>query len=544
MNLTTLEGSSSLSSLAERYRKGEAGVCGLFGSHPSHPSDWRLRAEALDRTEAGRMDRSRLAGALRAYQRRLKPSAEVDRSIDELASGNALAVVGGQQAGLFGGALLIVYKALTVIQAAKYARELLQRPVVPVFWIAGEDHDYDEANHVYVAGQDGAPKRIRIERPEGPRNAVSRTPLTRQQWNEAIEELAAELPDTEHKPFWIEKIRSHTEDEPTLTLAFARLLSEWFGSEGLVLLDADDPELRSQEGAFFRRLIERNDELESSLKEGEMQVRELGLPIQAEAAKGCANLFVHGDSGRLLLYKKDGNYGDRKDELSLTCDELLEMAERSPDRLSNNALTRPLMQEYALPVLATVLGPSELAYWGVLGPAFASFGMSLPLLLPRQSFTFVDPGIVKLLEKYEVDAESVMEDGAKLKADWLARQDDWRLEDRFGDVRRQFADLYAPLLETLAAVQPDLKRLGENNRERILDQIAYLEKRATDVLAKRHESALKQWDQMSAALQPQGKPQERVLGAIHFLNRYGPEWLEVWKEVPYDVTGGHRLVFP
>jgi len=543
MNLTPLEGTSSLS-LAERYRKGEAGVCGLFGAHPSNPLDWRLRAESLDRTESGRAERSKLAAALRAYQAKLAPNPEVARSIDALESGDALAVVGGQQAGLFGGALLIVYKALTVIQAAKYAQELLRRPVVPVFWIAGEDHDYEEANHVHVAGWDGTVKRLRLERPEGPRHAVSRTLLARQHWEAAFEELAAALPDTEHKPLLLERIRRQTEDEPTLSLAFARLLAEWFGSEGLVLLDADDPGLRSLEGIFFRRLIERNDELEAALKEGECRVRELGLPVQAEAAEGSANLFVHAEMGRLLLFKKDGRFASRKGELSLTADELLEMADGSPERLSNNALTRPLMQEYLLPVLATVLGPSELAYWGVLGPAFGAFGMSLPLAVPRQSFTYVEPGLDKLLDKYGVTAEEVMRDGAQLKAQWLARQDDWRLAEKFGEVRRRFAELYAPLLDTLAAVQPDLSRLGETNRGRILDQIAYLEKRATDVLAKRHDAALRQWDRLIASLQPQGKPQERVLGTIHFLNRYGPEWLEVWKSVPYDVTGGHRLVFP
>lgn len=541
MNLTPLEGLSS-PSLAERYRMGDPAVCGLFGSHPSHSQDWRLRAEWLDRTEAGRIDRQRLASALRAYQARLEPREEALRSIDRLERENALAVVGGQQAGLFGGALLIVYKALTVIQTAKHAEEMLGRPVVPVFWIAGEDHDFDEANHVHIGSLDGQVKRIRIERPEGPRHAVSRTRLTADQWSAAVEELSASLPDSEFKPALLERLRSYAADAPTLTVAFGRLLSEWFGSDGLVLLDADDPELRQLEGPFFRRLVERNDDLEAALSQGDDKVRALGWPVQAEAAAGSANLFYHGEAGRVLLFKQDGRFADRKGEASFSRDELLRLADESPDRLSNNALTRPLMQDYALPVLATVLGPSEIAYWGQLGPAFSKFELTMPLIVPRQSFSYLEPGVVKLLEKYEVTPMDIIRRGDELKAQWLERQDQWQLDEKFEAARKQFEELYGPILETVAKVEPGLARLGETNRDKIMQQIAYLQERAADSLAKRHDAALRQWDRMRSSLWPQGKPQERVYGVIHFLNRYGPDWLNLWKEAPYDVTGGHRLV--
>lgn len=541
MNVTPLEGLSS-PSLAERYRMGEPDVCGLFGSHPSQSEDWRRRAELLDRTAGSRIERKRLADALRAYQARLAPSEAVNRSIDTLEREDALAVVGGQQAGLFGGALLIVYKALTVIQTARHAQELLGRPVVPVFWIAGEDHDFEEANHVHIASLDGQVKRIRVERPEGPRHAVSRTPISAEQWEAAVEELSASLPDTEFKPVWLERIRSQVADAPTLTVAFARLLSNWFGAEGLVLLDADDPELRKLEGPFFRRLIERNDELEAALQEGESRVRGLGFPLQAEAAPGSANLFVHADIGRTLLFKRKGRFADRKEETVFALEELLRLADDNPERLSNNALTRPLMQDYALPVLATVLGPSEIAYWGILGPAFGRFELSMPLIVPRQSFSYLEPNVEKLLEKYGVTALDIMLRGDSLKAEWLERQDEWRLEEKFAEARERFCELYAPILDTVAAVQPALAQLGETNRGKILEQMAYLENRAADALAKRHEAALRQWDRMRSSLWPLGKPQERVFGAIHFLNRYGPDWLTLWREVPYDATGGHRLV--
>jgi len=545
LKLRPLAGLAASAPLAERYRSQDPATLSLFGGRRLTDADsWTARASALDATAANRADRSRLVNALRSYNRRLPAHENVERSLDRLASPESLVVVGGQQAGLFGGALLILYKALTVVQTARFAEQMLGRPVVPVFWIAGEDHDYDEANHLHVVSREGKLHRIRLERPEGPRRSVSRTPLAPEQWEAALAELAGQLPETEFTGPLLERLRRHCEDAPSLSLAFARLVADWFGPDGLVLLDADDPQLRAVEGPFFRRLIERNDELEAALRQGEEAVRELGLPVQAESAPGGANLFLHHEQGRLLLFKQNGRFESRRGEASLSRSELLALADTDPQMLSNNALTRPLMQEYVLPVLAAVLGPSELAYWGTLGPAFALFGQTIPLLVPRQSFTYVEPTVAKWLDKYGVSPEDIMLRYEEKKRGWLAAQDAWRLEERFREVKDGFAALYGPLLETLGSLQSGLAKLGETNRDKIFEQIAYLENRATDAFAKQHEAGLRQWERMQTALWPLDRPQERVLSSIHFLNKYGPTWLENWSRVPFDVNGGHRLAEP
>ncbi|WP_219637799.1 bacillithiol biosynthesis cysteine-adding enzyme BshC [Cohnella sp. CFH 77786] len=531
-----------LRSLSERYRQQEPATVALFGAHPGNREDWHLRAEWLDRTESDRADRARVAQALKHYQIGVAVHPAAQRSLERLGQPGTLAVVGGQQAGLFGGALFIFYKALTVIQTARRAERQLGRTVVPVFWIAGEDHDFDEANHVYVQAADGGTRRIRIARPEGARLAVSRTKVARTDWDAALGELASTLPDTEFKPQLLAALRNHTEDSPTLSLAFARLLAEWFGPDGLVLLDADDPGLRELESPMFRRLIERNDELESALGRGERAVLDLGLPLQAETAPGSANLFLHHDMGRLLLSKENGRYADRRGLVTLSQPEMLALTEQAPDRLSTNALTRPLMQDFLLPVLAAVLGPSELAYWGVLRPAFESFGLRMPILVPRQSYTYLEPSIAKLLGKYGLTPEQAMTQWEEKRAEWLSAQDRWDLEGTFRAAREQFIALYDPVLKTVASLQPGLAALSENNRDRILEQIAYLENRSRDALSKQHEAALRHWDRIRGSLAPEGKAQERVYGTLHFWNRYGPRWMADFREVPLDLNGSHRLV--
>jgi bacillithiol biosynthesis cysteine-adding enzyme BshC len=541
LNISSLN-ESNPSSMAERYRLGESEVVELFGSHPSQENHWSERAAWLDATETSRANLRQVAEAIRDYQSRLPRYAESESSLSKLEQPNCLVVVGGQQAGLFGGAMLIFYKALSVIQSARDAETKLGRPVVPVFWIAGEDHDFDEANHVNIQSAEGGIRRVRIERPGGPRLAVSRTPITAEQWESALQDLASQLPDTEFKPELLRRLQSHVEDSPTLSLSFARLLADLFGSQGLLLLDADDPKLRALEGPMFRELIVRNNDLEAALKEGEGRVVQRGFDLQAETTPGSANLFLHHEQGRLLLHKDKEAFADRKGNVSLTSEQLLELTETAPDRLSTNALTRPLMQDYVLPVLAAVLGPSELAYWGILAPAFAEFGLSVPLLISRQSFTFLEPNITKLLGKYSLTVDQALTEWGQKKSEWLSNQDEWNLEEQFRLAKQRFMDIYEPIKNTVSSLQPGLAKLAESNRDKILEQMSYLESRSVDAIAKQHEAALRQWDRINQSLTPLDKPQERVYGAVHFWNRYGWEWLERWIEVPFESNGGHRLV--
>ncbi len=530
-----------LRSLAERYRHQDPDVVSLFGAHPSRADDWRGRAAWLDGTANSRADKARVAGVLRQYHAGLPAHPAVQRSLERLGQADSLVVVGGQQAGLFGGALMIFHKARSVIQAAQYAEQLLGRPVVPVFWIAGEDHDFDEANHVHIQRADGAVKRIRIERPEGPRVAVSRTPISRDSWEEALKELAAELPDSAYKADLLAKLGSHLADGPTLSLAFARLLAEWFGPEGLVLMDADDPALRALEGPMFRQLIEDNERLESGLGQGQSAVTALGLPLQAESAPGSANLFLHHEMGRLLLARDGGSFVNRKSAVSMEREELLALAERMPDKLSTSALSRPLMQDYVLPVLAAVLGPSELAYWGVLGPAFEAFGMRMPVAVPRQSYTYLDPQTLKLLDKFSLTPELALQQWEEKKEAWLSAQNPWDLEGAFRTAREQFLAMYSPLIEQVSAMQPGLAALTESNRGKMLAQIDYLESRTRDAMIRQHEGELRQWEWIRSSLAPGGKPQERVYGTILYWNLYGPDWLQGWRDVSFEPTGTHRL---
>lgn len=518
----------------------------LFGYHPGNGQHFASRLDRLASSAGLRASAEETAAVLNAYQAKLQPSEETLNNISAIAGG-APVVIGGQQAGLWTGPLLVIHKAVSIIRAAKSAGEQLGTTVVPVFWIAGEDHDWDEANHAFVLTAEQELRKLSVSKPEGAaRTSVSRTGISAESWEACVLELEAALPHSEFKAPLIEQLRDMARESQSLSDMFARILSRLFGKEGLVLLDADDAALRRIEAPMFKQLIERNDELEKAYLQAAAQVKSLGYSPQADVVQGSANLFIfQADRGdeRTLLHKKGGLFQDRKETVSLTKEELLSLADSRPEQFSNNVLTRPLMQDYLFPVLATVLGPGEIAYWALTGEAFRTLGMEMPIIVPRMSYTLIEGTVAKHMLKYELSFADIMERFEERKEQWLKQQDGLSIEKRFDDAKHSFMQMYKPLLDLAASVQPGLAKLGDTNMQKIAEQIEYMGAKTVDAYNKQFEASIRQLDRIGLSIKPAGKPQERVLNMVAYWNRYGLNWLDKLLEAPYSRTGGHEIVY-
>ncbi|UHA74135.1 bacillithiol biosynthesis cysteine-adding enzyme BshC [Paenibacillus sp. 481] len=515
-------------------------VHNLYEFHPDE--DWEQRVQWLQDADHLRADRASLVETLRNYNKVYNDHPRVMQSLDRLANEEAVVVVGGQQGGLFTGPLLVVHKAISIIRMAQEAEEKLGRPVIPVFWIAGEDHDYDEVNHAYLLSAEPALQRVRLEKPTELRAPVSRIKLTESDWEQVLTAAEEWLPATEFKPDLMERMRQTARRSTSLTDAFAHMLSDWFGPYGLVLLDSDDPALRRLEKPMFQSLIQGNECLEQALLASEQDIAAQGFAIQAERGRNSANLFVVHEGERRLLYKEGDLFQDRSGTVSWDKEQLLLHLDQHPEQFSNNVLTRPLMQEYLFPVLATVLGPGELAYWAQTKRAFHAFRMRMPMLWSRMSFTCMEGTLNKLLTKYELTAEDICSRYAEKRAEWLTAQDELRLDERFAAMKANVDAQYGELLDALSTTLPSLGKLGDTNRAKVLEQIDFLRNRAHDALHKQHESGLRQWERLKLALWPLDKPQERVLNPLMYECRYGKDWFKPLMEAPVVWQGEHRLV--
>ncbi|KGE18119.1 bacillithiol biosynthesis cysteine-adding enzyme BshC [Paenibacillus wynnii] len=529
--------------LARDYIKSYESVDHLYGGDFRNVESRRHRMEWLDRMENSRADRIKVAETLLTYNTKHNAHAAVAASIDLLKQAGTLVVTGGQQSGLFTGPLLVIYKAITTILAAKEATESLGRPVVPIFWIAGEDHDWDEVDHTYVLNRTTEISKIRMEDPEGPRSSVSAIDVHQENWTQAVDKLEAMLQDSEFKAQIMEFVRDSSAGTVSMTDAFASLMGSLFGKYGLILLDSADNELRKLEQPFFQALIMENDKLEQAYFHSAADITSSGYELQADVTKGAANLFYIHEGARLLLLKKDGLFTDRKGQVSFSQEELLAILEAHPERFSNNVLTRPLMQDYILPVLTTVLGQGEMSYWAITKQAFETLGGQMPLLLPRMSYTIIEGTLHKHMDKYGLSFIDVLEGLRDKKQQWLNAQDELEIERRFEEAKAAFTALYDPLIEQLGTIQTGLLKLGSSNKDKIVDQISFLQAKARDAMEKQNEAALRQWERIELSLLPLGKLQERVYNVMYYLNRYGPAWIDELAALPPDFSGTHRVIY-
>ncbi|MFC6649299.1 bacillithiol biosynthesis cysteine-adding enzyme BshC [Paenibacillus rhizoplanae] len=531
------------SALASDYIHQYEAVGHLYGGDFRSRESRAERAEWLDRTGSLRADRAEVVAYLRSYNGKHNTHEAVLHSLELLEQPETLVVTGGQQSGLFTGPLFVVYKAITTIQAAREAAAQLGRPVVPLFWIAGEDHDWDEVNHTYVLNRTGEITRIKLDKGEGPRSSVSEIKVDAESWLQVVAQLDGLLQDSEFKPQLMELVTAASTGAGNMTEAFAKLMGSLFGKFGLILLDSADPALRRLEVPMFASMIERNDELEAAYLAAAERITDSGYELQADVTPGNANLFYIHEGARLLLHKVDGRFTDRKATVSFSRSELLELLESHPERFSNNVLTRPLMQDYVLPVLATVLGQGEMAYWAIPQQAFKIMDGQMPLIIPRMSFTVIEGTLRKHMDKYGLsftDVQTGLDD--KRKA-WLSAQDELKLEDKFEEIKAAFSGMYEPLIEQLGSIQAGLLKLGSNNKDKIIDQISFLQGKALDAMEKQNEAALRQWERIELSLMPLGKLQERVYNMMYYLNRYGLEWLEELMAVSADYSGTHRIIY-
>ncbi|MDQ8736846.1 bacillithiol biosynthesis cysteine-adding enzyme BshC [Paenibacillus sp. LHD-38] len=517
----------------------------LYGYHAGAEEDWERRYQRLEQSRDVRVEAVEIARVLRTYNEAVTSAPEVFASISAIAEG-APVVVGGQQAGLWTGPLLVIHKAVSIIGAAKSASEQLGQTVVPVFWIAGEDHDWDEANHAYVLTAEHELRKLNVQRPEGSRTSVSRTSIDAETWEQLLQDLEQALPPSEFKPILLEELKQMSQKAKSLSDFFAMIISHLFGKQGLVLLDADFEGIRRLEAPMFRKIIAKNDDLEKAYAASAAKVKEFGYELQADVTPGSANLFLFNaasEGDRTLLHKKDGLFQDRKGQLSLTREKLLSIADEKPQQLSNNVLTRPLMQDYLFPVLATVLGPGEIAYWALTGEAFRTLGMEMPIIVPRMSYSLIEGTVAKHMGKYELTFEDVMVRFEERKGNWLKEQDGLSIEEQFAQARQTFEQLYKPLLDLATSVQPSLSKLGDTNLQKIVEQINYMSSKTVDAFNKQFEASTRQLDRIHLSIKPHGKPQERVLNMTAYWNRYSLSWLEKLLEAPYYRTGGHEIVY-
>ncbi|MFN3596588.1 MAG: bacillithiol biosynthesis cysteine-adding enzyme BshC [Rubricoccaceae bacterium] len=508
------------------------------------PWDGRARAAAARRAAAHARHRDAVADVLAEQNEAWGADEAVRARVAQLRDPEAVAVVTGQQLGLFAGPLYTVYKALSAVrQAAALAAET-GRPVVPVFWLADEDHDYAEVERAVFAGPDGA-RAVALEAGQLPgagRAPVGRLVLGAAAARRLLGSLAGALPRGPHRTAALAAAREAYRAGTPLRDAFARLLRALVPGTGLVFISADDVRLKRLAAPLFAREATHWPDTLARLEAASARLEAEGF--HAQVAPRPVNLFLFEREGsgtrRTPLDPADPARPDegfvlRGTTTRLTPEALAQLAAGHPERLSPNVVLRPLVQDTLLPTALYVAGPGEAAYFAQLRPVYEAFGVPMPAIAPRQSLTLIPPAAAKVLARYGLDGPDLRPDPDALHRRLALAAFGQDLDGAFDAARARAEAVVADLARTIAPIDATLARSAAAAEAAVAQAVERLRVRAARAQKRRHADIRARLDRARALLWPCGMLQERALSPLDVAARYGLEaLLELLAALPAD----------
>ena len=498
----------------------------FFPGDPSAPSSWKKIEAELDRSKH---PRASVAPALERLNRSLGADEPALESVASLGAG-ALAVVTGQQVGLLGGPLYTLYKALTTVRLARWAASTLHRPVVPLFWMDADDHDFEEVRHAYLlsAGSDVLDLRY------GEAEAESRVPVGARKLDASIEALLKEareaLPPSEFQEEILDVLSSCYAPGRTLAEAFGSWLLRMTRGTGLVVVDPTLPELKKAGSDLFARELGDGRASSAAVLETTEKLLSLGYHAQASPSDAQLNLFFAGPDRRPVGL----------DEAPVLARRLGE----EPECFSPNVLLRPLYQDTLFPTIAYVAGPSELAYFAQLKGVYGHFGVTMPLIVSRNSFTVVERPQARFLERYGVELVRLASNDESVLNEILRQHAPRQLDEDLTRARSCIQDITSALERDLAAVDSTLVPTVQSTRGKLLHHLKELESKALRAVKRKNETVRHQFLSTRTALFPDFSPQERKLSPLVFLNKYGWHFARMVEEACDPGVKAHVLLYP
>ncbi|WP_035351276.1 bacillithiol biosynthesis cysteine-adding enzyme BshC [Edaphobacter aggregans] len=495
-------------------------------------------------------DSNRLADELLRQNQSFAASPETLANIERLRNG-ARAVITGQQVVLFGGPLLTLLKAATAVSRAREATRITGVDHVPVFWMATEDHDLPEVDQVALLTKTSVEilkAGLRVPHPI-PVGEVALTPETAhllEQARERATELLAYAPiaDSIREAY----LASETNPRPTLGSAFGRLIAHIFAPQGLIVVDASSREFHAMGVSTLRHAIECADQLHDALLERNRELTSHGYHAQVLVAESSSLLFLLDEhtGERIALHRiTDPATGEtqwRSNSHVFTTAGLLEILDRTPERLSPNAILRPVFQDTVFPTAAYIGGPAEIAYFAQSAVLYEQILGRLTPVLPRLSATLIEPAITAVMEKDEVQLPDAMTTADDLALRLGARAMPIPLKRKLAAVGNALESELGALTEYLRGIDPNLGTTAETSSSKMRYQMGRLRRMAATYELQKEASLAKHAQAITLNLFPDGHPQERLLAGAWFLARYGEDLIERLVQVANNQCPGHVVV--
>ena len=456
----------------------------------------------------------------------LSASTLTKQNIKRLSDKKTLAIVTGQQLGILGGPLYTFYKIITAIKLSSYLSQRYDDyNFVPVFWLEGDDHDFnevrvvkliDDANSLSTIGYKEEIEEDDLKQSVGLINLDSSI-------NDFFEKLNGVLKETEFKPVILEQLKEFYKEGKSFKSAFKELIFKYFDEYGLVIFDPQDEEVKKLLKPIFKKEITDFRIHTEKLVHVSATLEEL---YHAQVKVKPVNLFLSVDNGRHSIEPVDNEYRLRRKRKSFTQDQLLELLENEPDKFSPNVLLRPICQDYLLHTAFYIAGPSEISYFAQIKSLYELYNITEPIIYPRSSVTVLENSIANSLEKYSVEINEIFIDVENVKKRIINSVEESSIDEMFDDISNQIETSFDQLKEKLLDLDKTIADSSNRYRDKILSTVSELKSKAEKAQQKKYEVTLRQIDRAAVHLFPNSNLQEREINFIYFVNKYGEDFVK------------------
>ncbi|MGB2867350.1 MAG: bacillithiol biosynthesis cysteine-adding enzyme BshC [Bacteroidota bacterium] len=495
----------------------------FYGGNFRDESAWR---SVLEKVSNRAMDRGPIVQILSNQNRNFQCGIKTLANIDLLLNDNTVAVVTGQQVGLFTGPLYTIYKTLTAIKLAEQINAKYQDyHAVPVFWLEGEDHDYEEVTRINLIN--GSNDLVHIEYPlEAKREKKNVGAVGKIEFTDSINDLFGAIDQTliqtEFKPKVLDLFKTAYQKGMTFNKAFVHLMNVLVEDSGLIFFDPNDPDAKKLVAPIFQR------EITDTPKIGQLvidQSVELENIYHAQVKPRSINLFLFHGGGRYPIEPHPDGYSLKGTRQHITKEEMSGFLKNSPELFSPNVVLRPICQDWLLPTAAYVAGPSEVAYFAQFRPLYEEFNIPEPIIYPRASVTILEEKVEKVLTRFALQVTQFFEDVEFLKQKIAVQISDFKVDELFASTNGAIEESLNSLRSGMQTIDPTLMGALDNTLGKIKSQIDVLKEKTLAAQKRQHEVYLRQIDKAAIFLFPNSNFQERELNVLYFLNKYGLEFV-------------------
>ncbi len=500
-------------------------VSKFYAGNYSDKLAWERKIQELQQRK---FDRTILSRVLNIQNREFQSGIKTLANIDLLGNDNTFAVVTGQQLGFFGGPLYTIYKAITTVKLSnKLSRDFPDCTFVPVFWLEGEDHDFDEINKMkylnslnelstieYLIG--GKP----LERNIGATGNI----IFDEHIAQFFSSMESTLPKTDYSIALFELMKGYYSKGNTVLKAFAGFFNHVFEDSGLIFINTNQSEFKKVLSPLFVNEINSNSQTSKLVIQKSVELED---HYHAQIKAKALNLFMFHKGGRHLIEPSDsGDYYLKNLRQRFTKEELLSIAVNNPELLSPNVVMRPLCQDTLLPTISYVGGPGEIAYFAQLKPVYEYFNVTMPIIYPRASVTLIEEKIKKVLEKYSLEVEDLFGEIEPILSKVSEQVSEVKVDSLFESLTIRINEAVNEARFGIQQIDPTLNGTIDGTLLKFQQQLEVLKQKTQKAQQQKEEVSLKQIKKASLNIFPNENFQEREFSVIQYLNKYGPDFIK------------------